>query len=287
VSQHQQGTSEHWDQVITPKRGLFQTLHLRRVWDYRDLVALFIKRDLTATYAQTLLGPLWFFLQPIFTTIIFTFIFGNLAGLGNDGIPKPLFYMSGIVLWNYFAEVLMKTSDTFIANRHIFSKVYFPRLVIPISLTISHLMKLGIQLLLLFGLMIFYLVKGEITLSWTIVLFPLLIIPVAFLGLGCGLIVTALTTKYRDLKYLVNFGIELLRYASPVIFPLSTVAGKMKWALLANPMSAVIETFRHVCFHTGQFEWLYLAYSVVSSFLILLLGAVVFSFIEKDFIDTV
>jgi lipopolysaccharide transport system permease protein len=276
-----------WDQIITPKKGFLNNLHLRKVWDYRDLVMLFIKRDLTATYAQTLLGPLWFFLQPVFTTIIFTFVFGGVAKLSSDGIPKPLFYMSGIVLWNYFADVLNKTSDTFVANRHIFSKVYFPRLVIPISLTISHLLKLGIQFLLLFSLIIYYALQGQIELTWTILLFPLLIIPIGFLGLGSGLIVTALTTKYRDLKFVATFAIDLLRYVSPVVFALSSVEGMFKTIILLNPMSAVIETFRYICFQSGSFEGIYLLYSLGSSLLILGLGTLVFSYIEKDFIDTV
>ena len=280
--------NSHFNIVIKPKNNNFG-LRISEVWSYRDLLRMFIRRDFITYYKQTILGPLWFFIQPIFTTIIFMFVFGNLAGIPTDGIPKPLFYMAGITLWNYFSDCLNKTSTVFKANQQIFSKVYFPRLITPLSIVISSLIKLGIQMILLFFLWGYfkYTMPQSVSPNLTIFLAPILIIMLAALGLGLGMIISSLTTKYRDLVFLLQFGIQLLMYATPVIYPLSETPPKYRWLIELNPVTPIIETFRHGLLGQGNLSWLSLFYSIGIIIISLLFGAYIFNKTEKTFVDTV
>ncbi len=278
---------QQWDLVIEPQNSLFD-LKIKQVWRYRDLLLLLVRRDFVSFYKQTILGPLWFFIQPLFTTITFTVIFGRLAGLSTDGLPQILFYMVGITAWNYFADSLTKTSTVFRDNAAIFGKVYFPRLIMPISIVMSSLIKLGIQLLLVIVVMIFYLVNGtKFTPSPYILLFPVLIILMAALGLGFGMIITAMTNKYRDLTFLVTFGIQLLMYATPIIYPLSSVPESYRWLISLNPMATIVETARLGMLGQGYFTWFNFTYTILFTVITLFVGTVVFNKVEKSFIDTV
>lgn len=276
----------NWDLEITPSRSLL-SFDWKGLWRYRDLLVLFVRRDFVSQFKQTILGPMWFFIQPIFTTIIFTVVFGSLAKLGTDGIPQPLFYMSGIIIWNYFSECLMKTSETFVVNKGLFGKVYFPRLIVPLSVITSNLMKMAVQLMLLMALYAYYLFQGMAAPTPYVLLFPMLICLVACFGLSLGLIVSSLTTKYRDLKFLIQFGVQLAMYASPIVYPLSLISVENKWLILINPISAIIETFRYMLFGEGYFSWLAMTYSVCLIGLLLILSIVIFNQVEKSFIDTV
>jgi len=278
---------EHWDMEIRPGSNLFD-LHLKDLWHYRDLLLLLVRRDFVSFYKQTIFGPLWFFIQPIFTTIIFTFVFSKMAGISTEGIPPPLFYLTGTVAWNYFADCLTKTSTVFKDNATIFGKVYFPRLIMPLSIVISNLVKFGVQFLLFIILLIWYLVKGEpVHSNMYILLFPFIVFFMALLGLGLGLIVTALTTKYRDLAFLVTFGVQLMMYATPVIYPLSAAPAKYARVIALNPLSGLIETFRYGFLGSGRFYAGYFWYSVIVSVLIFFIGLIVFNKVEKNFVDTV
>lgn len=278
---------EDWTLVIKPSSGLFD-LQLKEVWRYRDLLQMFVRRDFVAVYKQTILGPIWFFLQPLFTTITFTIVFGNIAGISTDGVPPLLFYMAGIVGWNYFAECLNTTSNTFTQNANIFGKVYFPRLIMPLSIVVSNLLKFGVQFILFLVLLSYFLFTGaHVQPNWAVILVPFLVLLMAALGLGFGMLISAMTTKYRDLKFLVTFGVQLAMYASPVIYPISTLPDKFKIYILANPMSGIIETFRFAFLGQGTFEWSYLGYSTLFAAIILGLGIVVFNKVEKSFMDTV
>jgi lipopolysaccharide transport system permease protein len=249
---------------------------------------MFVKRDFVSFYKQTILGPLWFFIQPLFTTIVYSFIFGNLAGLSTDGLPQPLFYMAGITAWNYFAECLTKTSTVFKDNANIFGKVYFPRLILPLSIVVSNLVRFGIQLLLFIAMMGYYASTGaHFSITWTILLFPVLILMMALLGLGLGLIITALTTKYRDLSFLVVFGVQLLMYATTVIYPLSAAPGKLKSLIELNPMTGIIEAFRYSFLGAGEVNVGTLGYSIIFAITVMLIGVVIFNKTERTFVDTV
>jgi len=279
--------TEEWDLVIEGRSSLFD-LKLEEVWRYRDLLLMFVKRDFVAFYKQTILGPLWFFLQPLFTTIIFTFIFGNLAGLSTDGLPQPLFYLAGITAWNYFSECITKTSTVFKDNANIFGKVYFPRLIMPLSIVASNLVRFGVQMLLLVGMMMYYAaVGGSFSVTWAILLFPLLVLLMAMLGLGLGLIITAMTTKYRDLSFLVQFGVQLLMYITTVIYPLSAAPEKYRFWLELNPMTAIIEAFRLGLLGQGSITLTSLGYSFVFTLGTFVLGVVTFNKTERTFVDTV
>ncbi len=278
---------EQWDVVITPRKHLFD-LNLKEVWRYRDLLTLFVRRNVVAEYKQTILGPLWYFIQPLLTTIMFTVVFGNLAGISTDGIPPMLFYLAGVTNWNYFAECLNKTATTFKDNQNIFGKVYFPRLVVPLSIVTTSLLKYGIQLLLFIGFYVYFVLRGvPVQPNATIALFPLLVVILAGLGLGFGLIFTSMTTKYRDLVFLLTFGVQLAMYATPVIYPLSEVPDQYQWLAALNPMTAVIETFKYSILGKGTFDWGYLAYSAGFMIVILLAGIAIFNRTEKNFMDTV
>jgi lipopolysaccharide transport system permease protein len=279
---------DYWSEVISPKKGLFD-VRLHEIWKYRDLIALFVRRDFVSIYKQTLLGPLWIFIQPLFTTFTFVFIFSRIAKLSTDGIPPVLFYLSGITMWGYFSDSLNKTSSVFISNANIFGKVYFPRLTTPISIVISNLIKFIIQLSLFVVIYSYYLINGKIVfqLNAYILLLPVLVLIMATLGLGLGIIFSSLTTKYRDLGFLLGFGIQLLMYATPVIYPLSSVEGQFRTILKFNPLSSIIETFRFAVFSQGQFELGGLLYSASFAFVILFLGILIFNQVEKSFMDTV
>lgn len=279
--------AQDWTLVIRPKTGWFD-LHLVDLWRHRDLVMLFVRRDFVAIYKQTILGPLWFFIQPLITTLTFTLIFGNIAKLSTDGLPKMLFYMSGITAWSYFSDCLMKTSETFNANANLFGKVYFPRLAVPVSIVISNLIKFGIQLCLFFGFYAYFVAQGiAIRPTFALFLLPILVLLMAALGLGSGIIVSSLTTRYRDLRFLVQFGTQLLMYSTPVIFPLSQLPEQYRWIMLANPMTPIVETFRYAFMGTGTFSWTYLGISAATTLLILAGGVLLFNHVEKTFVDTV
>ncbi|TDH23287.1 ABC transporter permease [Segetibacter sp. 3557_3] len=278
-----------WDMVIEPQTSSLN-LKLGDVWQYRDLLMLLVRRDFVSFYKQTVLGPVWFFIQPLFTTIIYTFIFGDLAGISTDGIePKALFYVAGVTCWNYFAECLTKTSTVFKDNSNVFGKVYFPRLIMPLSIVMSNLIKFGVQMLLFAVMMIYFSLLGGGTfhLTWYVLLFPVLVVQMALLGLGLGMIISALTTKYRDLVFLVTFGVQLLMYATTVVYPLSKAPEKYKWLISLNPMTPIIETFRYGFLGAGTFTWASLAISAAITLGITLFGIIIFNKVERNFIDTV
>ena len=281
---------EEWDIEIIAKSNWFD-LKLKEVWHYRDLLALLVRRDFVSLYKQTILGPLWFFLQPLFTTVIYTFVFGNLADISTDHLPGPLFYLAGITAWNYFADCLNKTSSVFTANASLFGKVYFPRLIVPLSIVVSNLIRFGIQLLLFFLMIGFYLLKGTVLHpNAYILLCPFLLLLMAMLGLGLGMIFSSLTTKYRDLTFLLDFGVQLMMYLTTVIYPLSTVKAKYPsyaWLVEYNPMTAIIEAFRYGFLGQGTFTMLSLAVTTIITVAIMLLGLVIFNRVERNFVDTV
>jgi lipopolysaccharide transport system permease protein len=280
--------TEPWDLEIEPISGIFD-INWRELWQYRDLIALFVRRDIVATYKQTVLGPIWFFVQPILTTLTYVVIFGNVAGISTGGVPKILFYLAGITLWNYFQECLMKTSNTFVSNQSLFGKVYFPRLAAPISIVISNLYKFFIQLTLFLVAWIYFLVQpGDlIKPNVTLLLLPLYIGLMSGLGFGFGVLISSLTTKYRDLRFLVQFGVQLLMYGTPIVYPLAIVPPKYQPLLLANPITSVVEAFKYSFLGEGYFSWLGLGYSFVFMIVSLLGSIVVFNRVEKTFMDTV
>lgn len=278
---------KEWDLIIKGTNSLFD-IHFQDLWRYRDLLLMFVKRDFVSFYKQTVLGPLWFFIQPIFTTLVFTFVFGNLAGISTDGLPQQLFYLTGITAWNYFADCLTKTSTVFKDNANIFGKVYFPRLIMPLSIVVSNLVRFGVQLLLLLFFMVyFYIVGGNFHVTYAIFLFPFLVIIMAMLGLGLGLIITAVTTKYKDLTFLVTFGVQLLMYGTTVIYPLSAAPEKYKFYIELNPMTGIIEAFRFAFLGKGEFSFFSLTYSFIVTLVLLFLGILIFNKTEKNFVDTI
>lgn len=277
-----------WDMTISADRNLF-SLNFSDVWRYRDLLLLLVRRDFVAFYKQTILGPLWFFIQPLFTTITFVFIFGNLAGISTNGLPQPLFYMTGIVAWNYFADCLTKTSTVFKDNASVFGKVYFPRLIMPLSIVASNLIKFSVQFLMLVMLILYHVVFLSYSpdFSLKLLLFPLLILQMAALGLGLGMIISAMTTKYRDLSFLVSFGVQLMMYATPVIYPLSSAPEKYRDIIRLNPMTPVLEGMRLSVLGKGDFSQSNFIGSMLVTLTILFLGIIIFNKVEKNFVDTV
>jgi lipopolysaccharide transport system permease protein len=283
-------TEEKWDIEIVPRTNML-SFQFIEVWHYRDLLILLVKRDFVSFYKQTILGPIWFFIQPAITILIYTIVFGNLAGIPVDGLPKPLFYLGGIIIWNYFAECLTKTSTVFKDNSAMLGKVYFPRLIMPLSIVLSNLIRFAVQFLLFILLVIFYLVNGQ-TFAPTIAIltFPFLIVIIASLGLGLGMMISAITTKYRDLAFVVTFGVPLLMYTTTVIYPLSAVLLKYpaySWLIEFNPVTAIIETFRYGFLGKGSFSWVFLGYSSALTAIILFTGIIIFNRVEKNFVDTV
>ncbi len=277
----------NWTMVIKPKKHWLD-LDLKELWRYKDLIVLFVRRDFVAKYKQTILGPLWFLIQPLLTTIMFTVVFGKIAKISTDGLPQMLFYMAGITSWNYFSQSLRATSNTFVGNAGIFGKVYFPRLTMPISIVISNLVQFGIQFLFLISFMIFFYISGaDFSPNIYVLLIPVLLFLMAGLGLGFGIIISSLTTKYRDLSYLVGFGVQLWMYATPIVYPLSELEGKMKIAALANPITSIVETFRFAMLGSGSFDIRYLLYSFGFMIFVLIVGILLFNKVEQSFMDTV
>jgi lipopolysaccharide transport system permease protein len=276
-----------WTTEIKPSSSLL-SINFKELWRYRDLIMLFVKRDFVTVYKQTILGPIWFFIQPIFTTVVFTIIFGNVAKIPTDGLPQVLFYMSGTIMWGYFSNCLMKTSDTFISNAAIFGKVYFPRLSVPLSIVISNIFAFLIQFALFLSIFIYYYISGaDIKPNIYILLFPVLIIQMAILGMGVGLWISSLTTKYRDLRFLVAFGVQLWMYGTPVVYPLSIVPDKWRWLVALNPMAPIIEFFRYGFLGQGYADMGLFLIGIGASVFILLTGILIFNKVEKTFMDTV
>jgi lipopolysaccharide transport system permease protein len=276
-----------WTLIVKPKTKWFD-LHLIDLWHYRDLVMLFVKRDFVAVYKQTILGPLWYIIQPVLTTVTFTIIFGNIAKISTGGVPSVLFYLSGITMWSYFAECLNKTSNTFISNANIFGKVYFPRLAVPVSIVISNLIAFVIQFLFfLIVLAYFSYTSSVVHLNEAVLLLPILIMIMAGIGLGLGIIISSLTTKYRDLRFLIAFGVQLLMYATPVIYPMSTLSPKQRSIISLNPLSSIVETFRFSFTGIGEFNLPGLLYSFIFMIIVLFLGIIMFNRVEKTFMDSV
>ncbi len=282
---------EKWLYEISAKRKLID-INFKEVWRYRDLLLLFVKRDITTVYKQTILGPLWFLIQPLFTSVIFTLVFNNLGAIKTGAIPPFLFNLAGITAWNYFRSCLTGTSNTFKSNQNIFGKVYFPRVIMPMSITISNLMKFGIQLLIFAGFYGYYLYTGkDITVNYNLFLFPVYIIMMALLGLGLGMTISALTTKYRDLNVLVGFATSLLMYMSAVPYPVSEARSKfppfVADFVVYNPLTQIIEGFRYMLLDTGTFSWPGLLYTLVVCLGVFFVGLIIFNRTEKSFIDTV
>jgi lipopolysaccharide transport system permease protein len=277
---------ENWTEVIEPNKSLFN-LNFKELWKYRDLILIFVRRDIVSVYKQTVLGPLWFFLGPLFTVFTFVIVFNQIAKISTDNVPAPLFYLAGTTLWNYFQACLSGTSNTFISNAGIFGKVYFPRLVSPISMVISNLLKFGIQLLMFLCFWGYYYSTGSISPNIYILLLPFLIILMGAMALGIGIIISSLTTKYRDLSYFIGFGISLLMYITPVIYPISAIPDMYKPLVAYNPIAPIIETFRFGFTGSGYFTWNGLIYSSVFTIIVLFIGTILFNKIERTFMDTV
>jgi len=283
-------TPNDWLFEITPKNKFF-SLNLKEVWQYRDLLLLFVKRDVITVYKQTVLGPLWYLIQPLFTSVTFTIIFNNVAGIDTGTVPPFLFNLAGITVWNYFTACLTGTSDTFKANAAIFGKVYFPRIITPLSVVISNLLKFGIQFLIFIGFYIFYYFQGaNLGLNGLILFFPILIIIMGLLGLGLGMLISAMVTKYRDFSHLIGFGIQLLMYLSAVMYPMSLIKDKLPgygWLVEYNPLAYIIETARYMLLNVGEVSFLGLLYTLAVTIAVFFIGLLVFNKTEKSFIDTV
>ena len=279
---------EQWTLVIGPHDKLWH-VDFREIWKYRDLISLFIKRNIVVQYKQTILGPLWYIIQPVLTVIMNMVVFGGIAGMSTDGMPQVLFYLAGNVCWFYFSDCLNQTSKTFLDNQSMFGKVYFPRLVVPIATVLSNLLRFGIQMGLFVILYIYYFVgDSPICPNWYILLIPVFVIMLAGLGLGFGILVSSLTTKYRDLTILFTFLVQLWMYATPIVYPISMVPeGKLRMLLLANPMTSIIEAFKYATLGQGYFSWTVLGYSFVFMIVLLLIGVVIFNKVQRSFMDTV
>lgn len=278
---------DNWTMIIKPKRHLLE-INMKEIWEYRDLISLFIRRDFVARFKQTILGPFWFLLGPLLSTVIYTIVFNRIAQISTDGAPPMLFYLAGIVSWNYFAACLNGTSGTFTANAGIFGKVYFPRLVTPISTVISNLVQFGIQFMLLIVIMLIYYFKGfAFTMNYTAFLIPVYLILLAIIGLGTGIIISSLTTKYRDLIQLMGFGVQLWMYATPVIYPISTVPEQFRTIVLLNPVAPIVEAFKYGLLSTGSINTTMLAYSAIFAVIIFTIGIILFNKVEQTFMDTV
>ena len=283
---------EQWDKIIKPKRSLLE-IDFKSLWYYRDLLGMLVYRDFVTYYKQTILGPIWFFIQPVFIASINLFVFGSLAGLGPEGVPGFLFYMSGPILWQYFQDTFTKTASTFIANQAIFGKVYFPRLIMPLTVLISGLLKFGVQLcLLLCAIAYYYLKTGDFSMQWEIIYFPILLLIIMTMAMGFGLLVSSLTTKYRDLKFLIDFAVPLLRYVTPgiatsyIIF-LETLPKDLVFLAKYNPIGYLIDSFNYMFVGAGSFDWMHIAYSGGFAIILFFFGILIFNQVEKNFMDTV
>jgi len=283
--------SDQWLYTISSKKKLID-FNFKEIWQYRDLLLLFVKRDIVTVYKQTILGPLWYIIQPLFTSVIFTLVFNNLGQINTGQVPPFLFNLAGITAWNYFKECLTGTSNTFTKNQNIFGKVYFPRVIMPMSITISNLLKFGIQLVIFFSFFLYYSYQGaDLVINLKILLFPCYVIMMAMLGLGIGMIISSLTTKYKDLTVLVTFGVQLLMYLSAVPYPVSEAKEKFPPLIVPfveySPFTQIIEGFRHIVLGIGDFNWFGFLYTAIVSFCLFLIGLVIFNRTEKQFIDTV
>ena len=278
---------EDWTLVIRPKKKLLD-IDLKALWKYRDLWYMYVRRDIVTYYKQTILGPLWFLIQPTLTVFMYMFVFGGLAGISTDGVPQPLFYLSGIMLWNYFSDCFNSSSNVFATNASVFGKVWFPRLVVPLAGLTSGLLKLSIQMILFIGVYIGYLISGApVHINATLLLLPLYIILLAFHAMSWGLIISSVTSKYRDLKFFVSFGLQLFMYATPIIYPMSITTGKIRIALELNPLTPVFEAFKHGCLGCGEFSLPGLLYSTIFMLICLFVSVIVFNRVERNFMDTV
>ena len=286
IKTQMENKNTEWTNVISSEHSLFK-LNLKEVWDYRDLVYMFVKRDFVSSFKQTILGPLWFFINPIFTTVVYLIVFGNIANLSTDGAPKILFYLAGVTLWNYFSSSLGGTSNVFVGNASIFGKVYFPRLVMPITIVISNLMKFGVQFLLFLVVFLYYWYLGEVTPNLWVLFTPVFILLMSLFALGVGMIFSSLTTKYRDLSMLLSFGISLYMYATPVIYPTSMLSAKIQPYAKYNPLTGIFEGFKYAWMGVGEFHPIMLVYSSVIILILLAIGTVIFNKVEKGFMDTV
>ena len=284
ISQNYQKYHTH----ISSKHKLFD-LKLKEVWRYRDLIWLNTKRSFTVQYKQTILGPAWLFLNPILTSFIYAFVFGGIAGMSTDGLPQILFYLPGTAMWSFFSGCLTKNANTFTANAGVFGKVYFPRLTMPISNVLSSAIRYGIQFIMVMAFLIFYTITGEVSPNWHLFwIIPLTLIHLGIMGMGIGIIISSMTTKYRDLKVLVGFGVSLLMYATPVVYPLSQLSdGWMKMVVMLNPTTMPIELYRYALLGVGSINWLYYAISIAFTFVVIVLGIMIFNKVERNFMDTV
>ena len=282
--------SEGWTTVIQPKESLLQ-VDFRELWRYRDLIMLFVKRNITTQYQQTVLGPLWYLIQPIMTVVMYMVVFGGIAKIPTDGLPQPLFYLSGICLWQYFNDCLTKTSNTFTDNAGIFGKVYFPRLAIPIANVLSNLLRFGIQFglfLVVYAIYQLFIIPGEIHTNLYVLMLPVLILMLAGLALGFGILFSSMTTKYRDLQLLLGYFVSLWMYATPVIYPLSTITNPtLRFIMGLNPLTSIVEAFKYGMLGEGQFSWGMLAYSAGFTVVLLAVGVVIFNRVQRTFMDTV
>ena len=276
-----------YNTVIKPQNKLLE-VDFKEIWQYRDLFSMFVKRDIITQYKQTILGPAWFFIQPALTTIMYMIVFGGIAGISTDGLPQPMFYLAGIVCWQYFSDCLNKTSSTFTTNQGIFGKVYFPRMIVPLSTVASNLVRMGIQFMLFVVVYIYYIVIGvHVAPNIYILLLPLVVVMLAGLSLGFGIIISSMTTKYRDLTILFTFVVQLWMYATPIIYPLSTMSPKRQWIMALNPVTSLVETFKYGTMGIGTFSWGQLGYSFGFMIVLLAIGIVVFNKVQRSFMDTV
>lgn len=279
--------NNNWTTIIKPKTGWFD-IDLKELLRYKDLIIMFVKRDFKTLYKQTILGPLWIIINPLLTTLMYTIVFGNIAKISTDGMPQIVFYMLGTTIWSYFSTCLNKTATTFTANSNIFGKVYFPRLVMPISTIVSGLINFGVQFIMFVIFALYYYIKGApIHPNIYILITPLLLFQLAILSLGFGIIISSLTTKYRDLAILVTFGVQLWMYATPIVYPASQIGGKLKTLMMLNPVSPIVESFRYAFLGSGLIPWEFLIISILTTVATLVIGVILFSRVEKTFMDTV
>ena len=279
---------KEWTMIIRPQEKLWK-VNLGEIWAYRDLIELFVKRNIITVYKQTLLGSLWYLIQPVLTVIMNMVVFGGIAHMSTDGVPQALFYLAGNVCWFYFSDCLNQTSSTFLANQGIFGKVYFPRMVVPISTVISNLLRFGVQLGLFVAMYLYFFIKGtDVCPNWTILTVPILVVMMAGLGLGFGILISSLTTKYRDLTILFTFVVQLWMYATPIVYPISMVTSeKLRTIIMLNPMTSIIEAFKYATLGQGYFSWGALSYSFAFMSILLVWGIVVFNKVQRSFMDTV
>ena len=279
---------KEWTMIIRPQEKLWK-VNLKEIWNYRDLIELFVKRNIVVQYKQTILGPLWYLIQPVLTVIMNMVVFGGIAHMSTDGLPQALFYLAGNVCWFYFSDCLNQTSSTFVANQGMFGKVYFPRMVVPISTVMSNLLRFGVQLLLFIAFYLYFLVSGsDIHLTWAVLIVPVLVIMLAGLGLGFGILISSMTTKYRDLSILFGFVVSLWMYATPIVYPISMVTNEtLRNIIMLNPMTSIIEAFKYATLGQGYFSWGALGYSFAFMCILLALGTVIFNKVQRSFMDTV